>query len=74
MESQGARRNWFPISRSLRRWTRQSPMTPRISPVIGDEFGKSFRIHDGAGELMSADFARLFEDVDIFGGEFGLRA
>ncbi len=23
---------------------------------------------------MSADFATFFEDVDIFGGEFGLRA
>ena len=36
---------------------------------IGDQFGERFRIHDGAGELMRADFASLFEDVDIFGGE-----
>ena len=40
---------------------------------VGDEFGERFRIHDGAGELMGADFSSLFEDVDIFGGEFRLR-
>ena len=39
--------------------------------VIGDEFGESFGIHDGAGELVGADFASFFEDVDIFGGERG---
>ena len=36
---------------------------------IGDQFGESFGIHDGAGELVSADFAALFEDVDIFRGK-----
>ena len=40
---------------------------------VGDEFGERFRIHDGAGELMGADFSSLFEDVDIFGGELRIR-
>ena len=41
---------------------------------VGDEFGEGFGIHDGAGELVRADFAAFFEDVDIFGGERGLGA
>ncbi len=38
---------------------------------VGDEFAEGARVHDGAGELMGADFAGLFEDVDIFRGERG---
>ena len=41
---------------------------------VGDEFGEGFGIHDGAGELVGADFAAFFEDVDIFGGELRLGA
>ena len=41
---------------------------------VGDEFGERFGIHDGAGELMGADFAAFFEDVDIFGGELRVGA
>ncbi len=40
----------------------------------GDKLGKGFGIHDGAGELMRADFAAFFEDVNIFGGERRLGA
>jgi hypothetical protein len=41
---------------------------------VRDEFGEGFGIHDGTGELMRSDFAALFENVDIFGGELGLGA
>ena len=41
---------------------------------VRDQFGESFRIHDRAGELVGADFAAFFEDVDIFRGKFGLAA
>ncbi len=41
---------------------------------VGNKFGESLRVHDGAGKLVRADFAAFFEDVDIFSGEFGLGA
>ena len=40
----------------------------------GTSSARALRVHDGAGKLMRADFAAFFEDVDIFGGEFGLGA
>ena len=41
---------------------------------IGNQFGQAARVHHGAGKLVRAEFARLFEDVDIFGGKLGLGA
>ena len=38
---------------------------------IGDQFAQRARVHDRAGKLVRADFAGLFEDVDIFGGKLG---
>ena len=41
---------------------------------IGNEFREAARVHHRAGKLVRANFARLFEDVDIFGGKFRLAA
>ena len=41
---------------------------------IGNQLGQPARVHHRAGKLVRAEFARLFEDVDIFSGKFGLGA
>ena len=41
---------------------------------IGHQFGKAARIHHRAGKLVSSDFARLFQNINIFSGKLGLGA
>ena len=38
---------------------------------VGDEFAEAARVHDRAGKLVRANFARFFQHVNIFGGERG---
>ena len=38
---------------------------------VGNKFAERARVHDGAGKLVSANFARLLEHVDIFRGKRG---
>ena len=40
----------------------------------GTNSRRAFGIHDRARQLVGANLAALFEDVDILGGEFRLRA
>ena len=42
--------------------------------VIGNQLGEAARVHHGSRKLVRAELAAFFEDVDIFGGEFGFAA
>ncbi len=41
---------------------------------IGHQFRKRFRIHDRARKLVRSDLTALLQDVNVLGGELGLRS